>query len=171
MVEIKTVQAKYNIRIAALDGVIIPEDTKSVNKWTPIRHGVLLNEYMKWCKNHNGTKQQFAHSIITGINAGFYPILEPNVCDTDAYTAPTVISIMSQIDWWGQSENKVWVTEKDSTEKSFYPNNLMILTSEQKASEARRSIEKEAQVAQMKTFLSTLPPESVEALKTALETK
>jgi hypothetical protein len=123
---------------------------------------------MNWCKNHRGTKQQFAHSIINGIGAGFYPVLEPNVCDTDAYTAPTVNSIMSQIDWWGQPENKVWVIEKDSTEKSFYPNNIMILSAEQKASEARRSLEKDAQVAQMKTFLKTLSPESVEALKAAL---
>lgn len=136
---IQDVEVTYRVRVEVRKGMILPDAVKSVSNWTPIRHGVLLNEYMKWSKNHRGSKKEFARYIVQGIDDGLFPLLERNEL-LDAKMEPVSIqSVMSQIDWWSQEENQVITEEPNSTEKVFHPNNVMILTTKQKAEEAARA--------------------------------
>jgi hypothetical protein len=141
-VPIRQVDVTYRVKVALLPGVVLPDKIKVCHDWLPTRHGVLLNEYMRWCKQHKGSKQEFAKNLVKEIEAGLHPMLDRGIFDSDQNKPITYYSIMSQLDWIAQKENKVITEEPDSTVKVFYPNNLMILTTKQKAEEAKRAKER-----------------------------
>lgn len=140
---IQNVAVTYGIPVEVLEGMILPDSIKRVSNWTPIRHGVLLNEYMKWCKEGCGSKQKFASYMAIAISQGLFPLFERTALDgTD--TPITAYSIMSQLDWWTQKENQVITySEENPAIKEFHPNNLMILTTKQKTAEATKSRSKQ----------------------------
>ena len=134
----KIVEVTYRVPVVFVEGMILPDKTRVVSDWLPIRHGVLINEYMRWCRNHKGSKQEFAKNLVKEIEQGLHPILEKTELDSNPENF-TYYSIMSQLDWLKQKENQVIVNIDDSTELAFNPNNLMILTTKQKAEEAERA--------------------------------
>lgn len=159
MAEIEWAEVTYKVRVAKLPGVELPEKVKTVSNWLPTRHGVVLNEYMRWIRDGHNSKQEFAKNLVKRIENGEFPILERNEFDDDPKPI-TYQAIMSQIDWWAQKENQVITYAKDSTEKIFHPNNLMLLTTKQKAEEARRSREKQVVDDKLVETLKSLAPEA-----------
>lgn len=139
---IQQVEVTYKVKVALLPGVLVPDKVKTCSDWLPIRHGVLLNEYMCWCRQHKGSKQEFAKNLVKEIEEGKHPLLEKTAFDSNPLKPITYHSIMSQLDWLAQKENRVIMEEENSTSKLFCPNNLMILTTKQKAEEAKRSKER-----------------------------
>lgn len=142
--QIKTVEVTYKVKVRADQDFVFPEKAKTVTRWTPLRHAVLLNAYMKWSRNFRGSKQEFAKQFLKDIEAGEYPIMERTVFDSDDWTPYTCHAIQSQLDWLAQDENKVITSVENSTILEFWTNNLLALTTKQKAEEARRSMEKKA---------------------------
>ena len=136
----KTMEITYAVRVLDDPRLVAPDRTKakSGTDWLPTRHGVLLNEYMRWCNQSRGNKQQFAENLVREIEAGLHPILVKNELDHRPESF-TVQSITSQLDWLAQDENIVIDTQPESTVKIFYPNHLMVLTSKQKSEEATRA--------------------------------
>lgn len=134
----------FRTRATLLDGVKLPSEDyiKCICDWTLIRHGHLLNEYMRWCNEHKGTKQEFAVNLVKEIAEGKHPILVKDAAYDRDDIPFTANSIMAQLDWMAQKENQVIVSVPNSTVKMFYPTNLMIMTSYQKSAEARRAAAK-----------------------------
>ena len=148
----RIMEITYAVKVLDDPRLIAPDRSKvkSGTDWLPTRHGVLLNEYMRWCQESRGTKQQFAENLIKEIELGKHPLLLKN--ELDHRPEPfTVQSITSQLDWIAQDENIVIDTKPDSTVKVFYPNHLMVLTTKQKSEEATRArLRKEEELKQAK---------------------
>ena len=162
--QIKTANVTFKVKYVDLPGLILPDKERVVSDWLPIRYGVLLNEYMRWCKDGRGSKQEFAKNLEAEILQGKHPILSKNALDKDMNPF-TYYSIMSQLDLVAQEENKAIVFDKDSTEKTFYPNHLMLITTKQKAEESRRARERQTkETDDLVRKLSALSPEDREKL-------
>lgn len=157
--QIQTAEVTFRVKYVPVEGMILPDKVRAVSDWLPIRHGVLLNEYMRWCNERRGSKQEFAKNLELEILQGKHPILSKTSLDTNSEPF-TYYSIMSQLDWIAQEENKVITYAKDSTEKIFHPNNLMLLTTKQKAEESRRSREKQVADDKLVETLKSLAPEA-----------
>lgn len=131
--EQKTIEVTFRVPVTHLEGMEYPDKIRSCPTWPPYKHGVLLDLYMYWCKNHKGSKQEFAKALEAEVREGKHPLLEEGI------EAITYYSIMSQLDWMAQKENQVITCKAGSTEKTFHPSNLMIMTTHQKAKEAQRA--------------------------------
>lgn len=170
--QIKNVEVTYRVPVKMGEGVIIPDKVKSVSLWTPLRGAVLLNSYMRWCRDFKGSKQEFAKTFLNEVTLGLHPIMEKQCEDSDSWTPLTYHSIMSQLDWWTQDENQVISFMGDSTIRVFAPNRLLILTSKQKSAEATRARErekmKECSDSELASKLNSLTPEQKDVLREVL---
>ena len=135
------VVASYKFPIELRDGMLLPPSSypKSVTKWTAIRHGVLINEYMHWYESGKKYDSEFAKFLVKGIENGRYPVLRKTHLDTnlDPFTEA---AITSQIGWLKQPENQIIVKEDGCLR--CIPNNLLVVTSYQKAGESKKSQER-----------------------------
>ena len=165
--QIQTAEVTFRVKYVPVEGMILPDKVRAVSDWLPIRHGVLLNEYMRWCNERRGSKQEFAKNLEIEILQGKHPILSKTSLDNNPESF-TYYSIMSQLDWLAQEENKVITYAKDSTEKIFHPNNLMLLTTKQKAEESRRAREKQVSDDKLVETIKRLNPEARKELIEAL---
>jgi hypothetical protein len=165
----------YKFPIEMRSGMRLPNEdkVKTVSKWTLIRHGVLLNEYMRWYQETKGASlKKFAKKIITEIKQGLHPVLKLNHLDSDKREF-TEDAIISQIGWFKQPENQI-IVEDDCGILEFIPNNLLAVTSYQKSREAKLSYEKRRRISErayLKSLaeqLDVLTPEQLKIIRPML---
>ena len=134
--------SSYKVPVDERDGMLFPvlKRPKTVSRWTPIRHGVLLNEFMRWHNKGCGDVKDFSEFLHEKVKSGNVPLLEIYPLDINK-TKFTPDAFTSQIEWMAQRENQVIIWGGLATE--FIPNNLMIMTSYQKAGESLKAQGKE----------------------------
>lgn len=126
-------------RVCMLKGMLLPDEIRAYRYWTPARHAVLWNEYVKWVEGGMGSKREFCETLAHNIREGLIPIFRTDVADT--YKGEiTWQSIQSQIDVFFQVENQALV-KAASGRIICNPSALCAITYKQKAEEAKRSYE------------------------------
>ena len=168
----KTVEAVSSFKIKGTDptGTLmlpVKDSVKSVSDWTPLRHAVLLDQYIYWCRHsENSAYKAFADVLVQEVLEGKHPLLEKTTLDRSL--APfTSDAIQSQLGWMAQPENVVMVNREGNI-KEFFPNNLMFMTSFQKAEESRRSAKKKLNVESELKELN-LSPEAEKRVRSIIE--
>lgn len=132
--KVKTITVSENVRYVDPTGTVrLPESPRKLSDWTHERYGHLINCYMLWIREGNTSDQAFSQKIATEILEGKHPILEKPLGQKQF----TAAAIKSQLGLLKQPENCVIVRTDDTI--SVYPCNLSIITTFQKAGEARKS--------------------------------